>query len=290
MSVTLLAADPTATVLTGPYVLAALLAVAAGAVSFASPCVIPLVPGYLSYLAALSGTETSEATARSAGTARAARSAGTARSGGGRTAGAVTATTTRVRGRVLGATALFVAGFTLVFLAQSALVLGLVDAVKLNSGWLMRIGGVVTIVMGLAMLGFVRPLQTERRVHARPTGRVFGAVLLGAFFGLGWTVCLGPTLQGVLALSYATDWGSAAWRGLSLVIFYCAGLGIPFLVMAFGFGWATSALGVLRRHARTIQVVGAVLLLAIGLAMVTGVWGQFVSLLQTRFPSSSTVI
>ena len=281
MSVTLLAADPTATVLTGPYVLAALLAVAAGAVSFASPCVIPLVPGYLSYLAALSGLETSEATARSAGTAR---------FDGGRTAGAVTATTTRVRGRVLGATALFVAGFTLVFLAQSALVLGLVDAVKLNSGWLMRIGGVVTIVMGLAMLGFVRPLQTERRVHARPTGRVFGAVLLGAFFGLGWTVCLGPTLQGVLALSYATDWGSAAWRGLSLVIFYCAGLGIPFLVMAFGFGWATSALGVLRRHARTIQVVGAVLLLAIGLAMVTGVWGQFVSLLQTRFPSSSTVL
>ena len=281
MSATLLAADPTATVLTGPYVLAALLAVAAGAVSFASPCVIPLVPGYLSYLAALSGTEITAAEE----TARPARTGD-----GTRTARAVTATTTRVRGRVLGATALFVAGFTVVFLAQSALVLGLVDAVKLNSGWLMRIGGVVTIVMGLAMLGFVRPLQTERRVHARPTGRVFGAVLLGAFFGLGWTVCLGPTLQGVLALSYATDWGSAAWRGLSLVVFYCAGLGIPFLVMALGFGWATSALGVLRRHARTIQVIGAVLLLAIGAAMVTGAWGQFVSFLQTRFPSTSTVL
>lgn len=283
MSVTRLAADPTTTVLTGPYVVAALLAVAAGAVSFASPCVIPLVPGYLSYLTALSGAETTEATARPPGLTGPAGSAGGTRI-------AHTATTSRVRGRVLGATALFVAGFTVVFLAQSALVLGLVDAVKLNSGWLMRIGGVVTIVMGLAMLGFVRPLQTERRVHARPTGRVFGAALLGAFFGLGWTVCLGPTLQGVLALSYANDWGSAAWRGLSLVIFYCAGLGIPFLVMAFGFGWATSALGVLRRHSRTIQVIGAVLLLAIGLAMVTGAWGQFVSFLQTSFPTSSTVL
>ena len=285
MTLALLAADPTSTVLTGPYVLAALLAVAAGAVSFASPCVIPLVPGYLSYLTALSGTETI-ATTGTNGSVRA-RSGAAGRGGG---ASTITAGRTRVRGRVVGATALFVAGFTLVFLAQSALVLGLVDAVKLNAGWLMRVGGVVTIIMGLAMLGFVRPLQTERRVHARPTGRVFGAVLLGAFFGLGWTVCLGPTLQGVLALSYATDWGSAAWRGLSLVVFYCAGLGIPFLVVAFGFGWATTALGVLRRHARTIQIVGAVLLLAIGLAMVTGAWGQFVSFLQSRFPTTSTVL
>lgn len=267
------ASGPTATVVDGPFLLAAGLALAAGFVSFASPCVIPLVPGYLSYLVGLSGSE---------GTASAAGSAGH---------GSVsTKVRAGARGRLVGAAALFVVGFTLVFVAEQSLVLGAARTVAVNSAWLIRIGGVITIVMGLAMLGFVRPLQAEKRVHARPTGRVLGALLLGAFFGLGWTVCIGPTLTGVFALTYATDWNGSAWRGLFLILFYCAGLGVPFLLLAFGFGWATTGVGVLRRHSRTIQVVGAVLLILVGVAMVTGLWGQFVAWLQVRLVNVTGVL
>jgi cytochrome c-type biogenesis protein len=267
------ATGPAATVIDGPFLVAAGLALAAGFVSFASPCVIPLVPGYLSYLVGLSGAETTELASKGAG-------------------GTATRTRVRVqvRSRVVGAATLFVAGFTLVFLAEQSLVLGLARTLAVNSPWLIRIGGVVTILMGLAMLGFIRPLQSEKRVHARPTGRVVGALLLGAFFGLGWTVCIGPTLSGVIALSVATDWNGSAWRGLFLILFYCAGLGVPFLLLAFGFGWATTGVGLLRRHSRTIQVVGAVLLILVGLAMVTGLWGQFVGWLQIRLVNVTGVL
>ena len=155
-------------------------------------------------------------------------------------------------------------GFTVVFVAQSVAVVGLSRALLANNETLMRVGGAVTVVMGLVMLGLIRPLQTERRLHVRPTGRILGAPLLGAVFAFGWTVCLGPTLVGVLSLANATDWGGSAWRGLSLVIFYCAGLGIPFLLLAFGFGWATGAMGFLRRHTRTIQLIGAISLIVLG--------------------------
>jgi cytochrome c-type biogenesis protein len=144
--------------------------------------------------------------------------------------------------------------------------------------------------MGLAMLGLIRPLQNERRLHLRPAGRILGAPLLGAVFALGWTVCLGPTLVGVLSLANATDWGGSAWRGLSLVIFYCAGLGIPFLLLAFGFSWATGAMGFLRRNTRTIQIVGAVCLIVLGLLMLTGVWGTFIAWLQGRFAGIETLL
>ena len=266
------AAGPTATIVDGPFVVAAGLATAAGFVSFASPCVIPLVPGYLSYLVGLVGAESSELT-----------------SGAGRTSGS-TRTRVRVRSRVVGAAALFVAGFTLVFLAEQSLVLGIARTLAVNTPWLMQIGGVVTVLMGLAMLGLIRPLQSERRVHARPTGRVFGGLLLGAFFGLGWTVCIGPTLAGVISLSVATDWNASAWRGIFLIFFYCAGLGVPFLLLAFGFGWATGGVGVLRRYSRVIQVVGAVLLIVVGLTMVTGLWGHFVAWLQIRLVNVGTVL
>lgn len=261
-------AGPTQTVIDGPFILAAALAVAAGAVSFASPCVIPLVPGYLSYLVGLVGAD-----GNSTGTA-----AGSS------------ATKVRVRGRLVGGAALFVTGFTLVFLAEQSLVLGVAHTLAVNTAWLMRIGGVVTILMGLAMLGLVRPMQSEKRIHARPKGRVFGALLLGAFFGLGWTVCIGPTLAGVISLSVATDWNGNAWRGLFLVLFYCAGLGLPFLLLAFGFGWASTGMTFLRRHSRTIQLVGAGMLILVGLAMVTGLWGQFVAWLQIHFVNSGTVL
>jgi cytochrome c-type biogenesis protein len=212
------------------------------------------------------------------------------RSAAGSAGGGGTALGVKIRGRVVGAAALFVAGFTVVFAAEQVLVLGLLDAVKLNTDALMRIGGVVTVVMGLAMLGYIRPLQSEKRIHGRPTGRVLGALLLGVFFGLGWTVCVGPTLAGVLSLANATNWNGHAWRGLFLVLFYCAGLGVPFLLLAFGFGWAGTGVGLLRRHSRVIQVVGASMLILVGLAMVTGLWGEFVAWLQVHFGNSRTVL
>ncbi|MET3808518.1 cytochrome c-type biogenesis protein [Nakamurella sp. UYEF19] len=263
--VALAAAGPTQTIVDGPFVVAAALALAAGVVSFASPCVIPLVPGYLSYLVGLVGAE-------------------------GVDDGGNTRIRVRLRSRVIGGAALFVAGFTLVFLAEQSLVLGIARTLSINSNWLIRVGGVVTILMGLAMLGMIRPLQAEKRIHARPKGRVFGALLLGGFFGLGWTVCIGPTLTGVFSLSYATSWNGSAWRGIFLVLFYCAGLGVPFLLLAFGFGWASSGMGFLRRHSRTIQVIGAVMLILVGLAMVTGLWGQFVAWIQIRFANFGTVL
>lgn len=253
----------TQTVLSGPFLFAAALAFAAGAVSFASPCCIPLVPGYLACLVGLVGAE--EATP-------------TGRVGVG------------VRTRAVGATALFVLGFTVVFLAQTVAVLGISRALLLNSTMLMRVGGGVTIVMGLVMLGFIRPLQRDRRIRARPTGRVFGGFLLGATFGLGWVLCIGPTLAEVIALATATDWGGSAWRGMFLVLFYCAGLGLPFLLMAFGFGWATTAMTFLRRHSRAIQILGGAMMIVLGLMMISGIWGQFIAWLQVSLSGSNRVV
>jgi len=252
----------TDTVLSGPFVLAAALAVAAGAVSFASPCVIPLVPGYLAYITGLVGGEG-------------------AQTGGVRTA---------IRSRAVAGTVLFVVGFTVVFVAETVLVLGLARGLLANQDLLTRIGGGVTILMGLVMAGAVPLLRRDYRFHVRPRGRVLGAPLLGAAFGTGWVVCVGPTLAGVISLSYATDWGASAWRGLALVLFYCAGLGIPFVLVAAGFGWATSALAFLRRHTRGIQLAGAAGMIVVGLLMVTGIWGQFIAYLRVTAPTSGTVL
>jgi len=251
-------AGVTDTVISGPFLLAGLLAIAAGVVSFASPCVVPLVPGYLSYLAGLVGAET----AAPAGT------------------GPAVATSSRVRWRAVGATGLFVAGFSAVFLAESALVLGLYTTVISNQALLMRVSGVIAIVMGLVLAGAVPLMQREWRVHVRPRGRIWGAPVLGAAFGTGWLACTSPTLAGIIALSSATEWNGNAVRGLALVLLYCAGLGVPFILLAIGFGWAGTALTFLRRHARGIQLGGAAVLVLIGVLMVTGAWGAVLSRLQ----------
>jgi cytochrome c-type biogenesis protein len=270
----------TETVASGPFLLAAGLAVAAGLISFASPCVVPLVPGYLSYLAGLVGAETDQRSPPVATTA-------TATDG---SPGLLPSTRGTARRRLMAATGLFVLGFTVVFLAQAWGVLGLAHLLLANQDTFMRVGGAVTIIMGLVMAGLIRPLQRERRLHLRPRGRVLGAPLLGAVFALGWTVCLGPTLVGVLGLAGATDWGGAAWRGFALVIFYCLGLGIPFLLLAFGFGWAGRAVGVLRRHSRVIQLIGAAALIILGILMVTGAWAGFITWLQVRAAGFGTVL
>jgi cytochrome c-type biogenesis protein len=296
MSTVVLAADVTTTVTSGPFLVAALLSVAAGVVSFASPCVLPVVPGYLSYLLGLVGAETAPA---GTGTGQAPTGGVPTGDPGNRGVAATpasTGTTTaaargpRVRARLVGATALFVAGFTVVFALQAWAVLGLSHLLLANQDALLRVAGVVVLAMGLVMAGFVRPLQRERRFHIRPRGRVLGAPLLGGAFALGWTVCLGPTLVGVLALANATELGGASWRGLGLVLCYCLGLGVPFLLLALGFGWATRSAAVLRRHTRTIQLVGAAALVVLGLLMVTGLWGSFISWLQVRAAGFGTVL
>lgn len=223
---------------TGPLVLALLVSVLAGLVSFASPCVVPLVPGYLSYLAAVVGVDdrTADGASRSA------------------------------RLRVVSAAGLFVAGFTVVFLIGTVAILGLTTSVITNQVLLQRIGGVITILMGSVFTGVVPAFQRDIRFTPRSLSTIGGAPLLGAVFALGWTPCLGPTLTGVIAVASATE-GTNAARGVVLVIGYCLGLGIPFLGLAWGSARAVHVLGWLRSHARTIQIVGGALLVAVGTAL-----------------------
>jgi cytochrome c-type biogenesis protein len=246
----------------GPLLAAVAVAVLAGAVSFASPCVVPLVPGYLAYLAGLVGAD----------------------------APPVRPGETRGRGRfrVAGAAALFVAGFTAVFGAILVGVVWLSDALVRNEAVLQRAGGVVMVAMGLAFVGLVPALQRERRVHWVPQAGLWGAPLLGAVFGLGWVPCVGPTLAGVVAVAAGTGGGSL--RGVVLTLAYCAGLGLPFVVLALGASRAVTALGWLRRHTRAIRTGGGVLLVAVGLLLLTGLWGGLLARLQVSVAGFTPVL
>ena len=190
--------------------------------------------------------------------------------------------------RVAGAAALFVAGFTAVFVLGTVAVLGMTTTLITNHLLLQRIGGVVTIVMGLVFVGFIPALQRQARFTPRRLSTLAGAPLLGAVFGLGWTPCLGPTLTGVIAVASATEGANVA-RGVALVIAYCLGLGIPFVLLAFGSARAVQGLGWLRRHTRAIQIFGGVLLILVGTALVTGVWNDFVSWVRDAFVSDVTL-
>ncbi|MGV1087473.1 MAG: cytochrome c biogenesis CcdA family protein [Mycobacterium sp.] len=234
----------------GPLLVALGLCVLAGLVSFASPCVVPLVPGYLSYLAAVVGAD--EPASR--------------------------------RWRVAGSALLFVAGFTAVFVLGTVAVLGMTSALITNQLVLQRVGGAITIVMGLVFIGFFPALQRQARFAPRRWAGLAGAPLLGAVFALGWTPCLGPTLTGVIAVASATD-GADVARGVALVLAYCLGLGIPFILLALGSGWAVNGFGWLRRHTRAIQVFGGLLLIAVGLALLTGLWNDFISFVRDTFVS-----
>ncbi|OAT70438.1 cytochrome C biogenesis protein ResC [Mycobacteroides immunogenum] len=243
----------------GPLLLALGACALAGLVSFASPCVIPLVPGYLSYLAAVVGADD-------------------------RPAGGASARSDRLR--VTGSALLFVAGFTAVFLLGTVAVMGMTTTLITNQVLLQRIGGVVTIAMGLVFIGLVPALQRDIRFTPRRVSTVAGAPLLGAVFALGWTPCLGPTLTGVVAVASATE-GADVARGIALVIAYCLGLGIPFLLLAFGSARAVRGMDWLRRHTRTIQIIGGIALLAVGVALVTGVWADFVAWVRDSFVSDA---
>ncbi|WP_067468856.1 cytochrome c biogenesis CcdA family protein [Nocardia amamiensis] len=266
------------TAASGPLLLAFGACLLAGLVSFASPCVVPLVPGYLSYLAGLVGAEAPPATVAEATGVRSARLGSTAvaqplRSG---------------RMRVAGAAGLFVAGFTVVFVLATATVFGVIQTLNVNRELLQRIGGVVTILMGLVFIGLVPALQRDTRMEPRRLTSIMGAPLLGGVFALGWTPCLGPTLSGVMAVAAGTD-GTTAARGVALIVGYCLGLGLPFVVLAFGSASALRGVGWLRRNSRTIQIIGGMLLVAVGAALVTGAWDQFVAWVRDAFVSEVTL-
>lgn len=243
--------------MSGPLLFAAAVALAAGAISFASPCVVPLVPGYLAYLAALVGAD-----APAVGTDEAPKAG---------------------RYRVVGAAALFVLGFTVVFAAGVGSLVWLADALLVNQELLQRIGGALTIVMALVFLGFVPLLQRNVRPRIVPRVGLLGAPLLGGVFALGWTPCLGPTLAGVLAIASST--GGSAARGYLLVVVYCIGLGLPFLLIALGARWAVRATDWLRRHARGVQLAGGGLLLVVGILLASGLWADIVGWLRDGFIS-----
>lgn len=242
----------------GPLLLAVLVAAFVGVVGFASPCVLPLVPGYLSYVTGLSATTTSAA------------------SGG----GAVLAPPQpRVR-RVLAGASLFVLGFSAVFVAGGALFGQLGSAIQEHLRTLEIVFGAITVVLGLAFLGLFRPLQRELKVHRLPRAGLLGAPLLGATFGLAWTPCLTPTFSAVATLSVSQ---ATAGRGALLAAAYCVGLGVPFLLIALGVGWMNSAVGFLRRHAGWVSRIGGGMLVLLGVLMITGVWVDAVRWLQLEF-------
>nr|WP_210729001.1 cytochrome c biogenesis CcdA family protein [Corynebacterium mucifaciens] len=226
-----------------------LVAALAGLVSFASPCVIPLVPGYISYLTGVVGGEMTM-------DERGVR-------------------VSRKHWAVAGAAALFIAGFTVVFLLATVTVFGAVSAIALNADTLMRIGGVVTILMGVVFMGAVPALQRDTRFQPKKWTTIVGAPLLGGVFALGWTPCLGPTLASIISVSVGTQ-GLTAARGVLLVIAYCLGLGLPFLLVALGSSAAVRGIDVLRRHSRAIQIAGGVAMVIVGLMLLTGAWNSFI--------------
>ena len=233
----------------GPLLIGLLVAALAGLVSFASPCVIPLVPGYISYLTGVVGGEMTM-------DERGVR-------------------VSRKHWAVAGAAALFIAGFTVVFLLATVTVFGAVSAIALNADTLMRIGGVVTILMGVVFMGAVPALQRDTRFQPKKWSTIVGAPLLGGVFALGWTPCLGPTLASIISVSVGTQ-GLTAARGVLLVIAYCLGLGLPFLLVALGSSAAVRGIDVLRRHSRVIQIAGGVAMVIVGLMLLTGAWNCFI--------------
>ena len=268
----------------GPLILALPVAAAAGAVTFLSPCCLPLVPGYLSFVTGMAG-------ASGSGSAPAvAQPVVAAEGGAGQTvavaARPVVAPPSAPRARVVAGTALFVLGFSVVFVAYGAALGGLGHLITGHARLLTRILGGLTIVLGLLFAGAFDRFSFAGRIvrpSARPKAGLAGAPLLGVMFGLGWTPCIGPTLTAVLALSAAS--GTVA-RGALLAFVYALGLGIPFLLVSFGFQLAMRAFAFARRRARLVTRIGGAMLVCVGLLEVTGAWSTFMAWLQVHWVSS----
>ncbi|GIG25519.1 cytochrome c biogenesis CcdA family protein [Cellulomonas denverensis] len=257
------------TAATGSLLIAVPVAVLAGLVSFASPCVLPLVPGYLGYLGGMSA---------------AVAPSGTLPAQPGRLG---VATQAPARGRLVAGVLLFVAGFTAVFLAYGSLAGSLGRLLLQWQDPVTRVLGAVTIVMGLAFCGLLPFWQQDRRRLIAPRAGLWGAPVLGITFGIGWTPCIGPTLAAILAMSL--DGGSAG-RGALLALAFCVGLGVPFVLVSLGVQRSRRVLDWLGRHRLTVMRIGGGLLIVLGLAMVTGVWGHLATWLQGLLTDSQPFV
>ena len=229
------------TALSGSMPAALAVALLAGIVSFASPCVLPLVPGYLGYVTGLTGVDLAR----------------------------------QRRGRMVAGALLFVLGFTVVFVTTTSTLAGLAGVLVSNSDVVTRVAGVVVIALGLLFVGWMPGGGRRLQPSWRPAAGLAGAPLLGAVFAVGWTPCIGPTLSAVLFLT--TSEGGGVRRGIVLAVAYCLGLGVPFVLVALGWSRASRLLGALRRHQRAVQVLGGLLLVTVGALMVSGVWTSLVS-------------
>jgi cytochrome c-type biogenesis protein len=273
-------------VLSGPLLFAVPVAAAAGAVTFLSPCVLPLVPGYLAYITGMSGVDAQQATADGGrgGSAPAGGSPapGISPAGEGQRAVAVTTVAPRepaspgprrpARRRAVAGTALFVLGFSAVFASLGVAFGGFGGMLQRHSVGLTQIFGVLTILMGLLFAGVFDRIPVTGRIlrpSLRPRAGLAGAPVLGVLFGLSWTPCIGPTLTFVLTLSMTSG---TAVRGAILTFAYGLGLGIPFLIVALAFERGVAAFGFARRHARAISLAGGAMLVAVGILEVTGAW------------------
>ncbi|WP_328927031.1 cytochrome c biogenesis protein CcdA [Streptomyces sp. NBC_00190] len=233
------------TVLSGALLLALPISVLAGMVSFFSPCVLPLVPGYLSYVTGVSGADLAEAR----------------------------------RGRMLAGALLFIAGFTTVFVSTGALFGYFGETLRENNEIISRVLGGLVIVLGLFFMGAIPGLtMREFRFHKKPTAGLIGAPMLGVLFGVGWTPCMGPTLAAVTTLSL--DQASAG-RGALLTVAYCLGLGLPFILTAIAFRKALGAFGWVKKHYAWVMRIGGGMLILTGLLLVTGMWASIVSDMQS---------
>ncbi|GAA4362210.1 cytochrome c biogenesis CcdA family protein [Nocardioides caricicola] len=244
------------TALSGSMLLAIPVALIAGLVSFFSPCVIPLLPGYLSYATGLSGADLANGVA---GTRR---------------------------GRMFLGSLLFVLGFTVVFVilgtASGALGAWLVTWSRELSVGL----GVLMIVLGLAFAGWLPFLNRDWRIHQVPAVGLAAAPVLGFLFGLGWTPCIGPTLAAITTL--AVNEGTAA-RGGFLSAVYALGLGIPFILAGLAYEKALSAISWVRRHQLWVMRAGGLMLVAVGVLLITGWWADAVTWIQVNLVDKSEV-
>ena len=275
-------------ILSGPLPFAVPVAAAAGAVTFLSPCVLPLVPGYLSYVTGMSGVDAQQPATGAEAPLASAQASGAAAQGQATAADGQTtvAVTTVAAGppagprprpakrRALTGTMLFVLGFSAVFASEGVAFGGLGSLLQRHSVGLTQVFGVLTIVLGLLFAGVLDRFPVTGRIlkpSMRPRAGLVGAPMLGVLFGLSWTPCIGPTLTVVLTLSMTSG---TAIRGAILAFVYGLGLGIPFLIFALAFERGVGAFGFARRHARAISLVGGAMLVAVGILEVTGAWSS----------------
>jgi len=262
-----------ATALSGSLLLAVAVAAAAGLVAFLSPCVLPVVPGYLGYVSGLAG----QRAVATGGTGTAGRGAkGASRPG---------------TGRMLAGSLLFVAGFAVVFMLLGGFAGAVGYLVQAHAVWINRTAGAVVIVMGLVFMGVFPQLSATRPLSSKkPDAGLLGAPLMGLVFGLSWTPCIGPTYAAIVALSLDGNGDGVALRGGILALAYSLGLGIPFILFALLFERALGISKALAKHRQTIGLLSGALLIAIGVLLMTGVWSAWMNNLGTVISTYEPVV